>query len=99
MDLSIELKSRLGEYGSVGSFAVCPLAVPDKASNASKMSATKSRRWEPTGNRCKLGIFLIDFSPSGLFLANRTRSYPSDAPPFFQPEKPSADSFEERRQI
>jgi hypothetical protein len=39
MDLSIELKSRLGEYGSAGSFAVCPFAVPAKPStrrNAAK---------------------------------------------------------------
>jgi hypothetical protein len=59
MDLSIEPKSRLGEYGSAGSFAVCPLAVPANANNASKVNVIKVRCWEPTGNRRKLGIFLI----------------------------------------
>jgi hypothetical protein len=41
MDLSIELKSRLGEYGSAGSFEVWPFAVPAKKS-ASRNTAKKN---------------------------------------------------------
>jgi hypothetical protein len=41
MDLSIELKSRLGEYGRAGSFAVCPFAVPAKPS-VSRNTAKKN---------------------------------------------------------
>jgi hypothetical protein len=59
MDLSIELKSRLGEYGSAGSFVVCALAVPAMANNANKVSATNAKRWESTENRYKMGAFLI----------------------------------------
>jgi hypothetical protein len=87
MDLSIAPKSRLGEYGSAGSFAACPFAVPANAKIASKASATTAGRCEPAGNIFKLEILLICFLSIVPSEANRTRSYPSGDHPFFQPEK------------
>jgi hypothetical protein len=59
MDLSSELKSRLGEYGSAGSFADCPFAVSAMANNASNATATTARLGEPIRSSSKLEILLI----------------------------------------
>jgi hypothetical protein len=59
MDLSSEPKSRLGEYGSAGSFAVCAFTVSANANKPSKATATKHRHAKPSGNKFDLENFLI----------------------------------------